>query len=727
MLDVRHTTRSVALAIGAFMASPTFAEAPPEADASVPPSAEERPSRDLAQPALPRFLEEIEVKGRRAPRLDTLEAREVRETAARDLGESLDAQANVSKVRKAGIANDVVLRGMKKDDVNVLIDGAKVHGACPSRMDPPAFHLDYAEVDRVEVKRGPFDVRNPGGLGGLIDVRTRRTHPALGVELNAEYGSFGASQSSGVVAWGHPLGDAQVGAAYKYSEPFASGDGRNFTLAIPATRGGRPNAARFRNTSDSQQAYAVASGWGKVGLVPAEDHRLELAYTRQSATDVLYPYLLMDGIADTTDRVNATYRIGGAAAPQALAQLYWSRVAHDMDDRDRCSSSASPDACAGALPRTYSMRTEARATVLGGKLEAATYGALELLGGGDFYLRNWNNTTSRVARLAAGQPYGVEASVPDVDILDVGLYAQARKELADDLHVTAGFRLDLATTDARTDRTALYQTFFPAGDVARSRTDVLASGNVQADLRVLEAATVFAGYGHGNRVPDPQERYYALTGMAGNPAYVGFPALRPMQSDELDLGAKWGGGGVVAKVQVFHAWLHDDIVLTNASAPAAGGAVQTAKTYGNVEARTYGGEASARVALPAHLFVSGGASYTRGLNVTRGGDLAEMPPFKLVAALRYDVNAFFAEAEEVYAARQDRVDVALQEQPTAAWFITNVRVGVAYKGLRAFAGVRNLLDKFYYEHLAYLRDPFASGTKVPEPGRSFYGTLQYAF
>jgi hypothetical protein len=108
-----------------------------------------------------------------------------------------------------------------------------------------------------------------------------------------------------------------------------------------------------------------------------------------------------------------------------------------------------------------------------------------------------------------------------------------------------------------------------------------------------------------------------------------------------------------------------------------GGAVQTAKTYGNVEARTYGGEASARIALPAHLFLSGGASYTRGLTVTRGGDLAEMPPLKLVAALRYDVNAFFAEAEEVYAARQDRVDVALQEQPTAAWYITNVRVGIA--------------------------------------------------
>ena len=186
MVDVRWAGIALAI-VGALLAGDVRAE-------EAAPDASPRPQ----------FGEEIVVKGKRPPRLDTLEPREVREVAAGDLGESLDAAGGVSKVRKAGIANDIVLRGMKKDDLNVLIDGAKVHGACPSRMDPPAFHLDYAEVDRVEVKRGPFDVRNQGGLGGAIEVRTRRAPPAFGAELHVEGGSFGSSQTSGVIALSAP-------------------------------------------------------------------------------------------------------------------------------------------------------------------------------------------------------------------------------------------------------------------------------------------------------------------------------------------------------------------------------------------------------------------------------------------------------------------------------------------------------------------------------------------
>jgi len=29
-------------------------------------------------------------------------------------------------------------------------------------MDPAAFHVDFAEVDRVEVGKGPFDVKTRG-------------------------------------------------------------------------------------------------------------------------------------------------------------------------------------------------------------------------------------------------------------------------------------------------------------------------------------------------------------------------------------------------------------------------------------------------------------------------------------------------------------------------------------------------------------------------------------
>ena len=72
------------------------------------------------------------------------------------------AKAGLWRLRKGGIANDVVLRGLQSRDLNVLIDGQRVYGACPNHMDPAAFHVDFAEVDRVEVGKGPFDVKNQG-------------------------------------------------------------------------------------------------------------------------------------------------------------------------------------------------------------------------------------------------------------------------------------------------------------------------------------------------------------------------------------------------------------------------------------------------------------------------------------------------------------------------------------------------------------------------------------
>ncbi len=94
------------------------------------------------------ILDEIEVKGEKETEVESLEVREVRESFAIDPGEALDSIPGLSKLRKGSVANDVVIRGFQRDNINVLIDGMKLYGACPNRMDPPAFHVDFAEVEK---------------------------------------------------------------------------------------------------------------------------------------------------------------------------------------------------------------------------------------------------------------------------------------------------------------------------------------------------------------------------------------------------------------------------------------------------------------------------------------------------------------------------------------------------------------------------------------------------
>ena len=53
-----------------------------------------------------------------------------------DLAEALSKNVpSVSIVRRSGIANDIILRGQKKDNINILLDDAKIYGACPNRME----------------------------------------------------------------------------------------------------------------------------------------------------------------------------------------------------------------------------------------------------------------------------------------------------------------------------------------------------------------------------------------------------------------------------------------------------------------------------------------------------------------------------------------------------------------------------------------------------------------
>lgn len=665
------------------------------------------------------LLDEIEVKAKKEAGVESLEVREVRETDAKDTGEALEVIDGISKVRKGGIANDIVLRGFQRDNINVLVDGVRIYGACPNRMDPPSFHLDFAEVDRIDVLKGPFDVKNQGSMAGMIDIKTKSARPGFHGEINLNYGSFDSINSSITASYGTERADILAGLAYKYSKPYEDGDGVRFTEVYPSTS---PN--RYRDSEKDSGAYNIKTGWAKLGFKPLKDHRIEISFTRQEADDVLYPYLMMDANYDDTSRINLIYKIDNLSnAFKALKlQAYWDKVKHDMTDEKRCSSTMDPSMCSEDLPRPYSMRTFAETETHGGKIEGqfGLFGETNI--GIDYYLRNWNNVSTMAMKQGMMYMYTDQASVPDVDTKNVGLYIEQKNKLTDRLNLTAGLRLDSTETEAGIDRTELYNLYYP--ESKRSKTDTYLSGNIQFSYDITKSLNAFIGLGHGVRVPDPVERYFALKRMGDmmKPDWVGNPALKPTKNNEADLGLKYSAGTALLKFNLFYSDLNDFVVVRSIFNGS-----RYAKTYKNIDATMYGGEASARIALPSDLYLTAGLSYTRGKNDTEDTNLPEIPPLKGRLSLRYDNNTYFGEIEGVFADSQDKIDPLSKEKATSGWAIANLKVGYNYKRFKVFAGVRNIFDKKYYEHLSYSRDPFASGIRVPEPGRTLYANLQYVF
>lgn len=788
------------------------------------------------------IAEEIVVKGKKEGFTESVEIREIRESNARDAGEALEKVEGMSKIRKGAIANDIDIRGMKRDNINILIDGQRLYGACPNRMDPASFHVDFAEVETIDIIKGPYNVKNPGGLGGEVDIKTKEIKKGLNNELNLGGGSFATKEGSFRSSYATDAFGFLVGGSGKTAQPYIDGNGKRLTEQYPdfdhpsaalyspyaspevltvmsqlqsvkntypaqfaATipdfpQGPPPSQNRYKYGERKNNAYEMRTGWIKTFFKPTEKQKIELSYTKQETENVFYPYLLMDANYDNVVRTAATYTIEDLTSKieEFKVQVYDNTVKHLMTDEFRCSSTANTNNCYQPLSQSFGMATYATTRTTGGKIETT----FQILGkstvGVDTYHRNWDaTTTTRVKHFKdMSMPmmpmnYRDQASIPDVTTDNVGAYFENESKLSSKLKLNTGLRHDKAISKAGKDRRILYNVYYPGFDplyqfqyVKASQdgmmiapgymvpgiafdaeiyippaeptvVDEMTAGNARLTYEINDNFEVFAGFGHGARLPDPQERFFALQrmGTTAMPDYVGNPHLKVTKNDQGDAGFKYFNGKILWKMQGFYSKVYDYVITRYASDTYIGkvnpynepvlyneytkvvnqalqqisGVNRVARTYKNVDATMYGGESSVRITLPKDFYTGAGISYVRGINDTERLELQEMPPLRGTVWLRFDDGKYFAEAEGVFAARQSRVDRAIGEKETPGWGIANIKAGAEFGGLKFVTGVRNIFDRYYYEHLSYNREPYASGIRIPEPGRSWFVSMQWMF
>ncbi|HSD26767.1 MAG TPA: TonB-dependent receptor, partial [Vicinamibacteria bacterium] len=452
---------------------------------------------------------------------------------------------------------------------------------------------------------------------------------------------------------------------------------------------------------------------------PSAGQQVDLAYTRQDSGAVLYPYLLMDALWDDTDRLNLRYEATGLGARQVSvrAQGYFTQVAHWMTDERRTSSLAKP--------RDYSMATRAETRTAGGKAEAVL-GSLAL--GVEGYERRWDATNEM-----AGSGYAPQAMIPGVSVRMGGVFAEYTRSLGHGMALSAGARIDAARSEADPNlaNVALYEAY--QGTRALSASDTLPAGKLRLSWQ-RGAWQLAAGVGHAPRVPEANERYLALRRMGSD--WVGNPELVPSRNTGLDATVGFTRAGFRLDLGLYANRVSDYITVYDQARRAMVPGVMNAmaRSFANVGATLAGAELGWSLPIVlGRVFVSGDVSYVRGNqegDPSRGiapGPLAEMPPLRGRVAARYDDGRFFGSVEGAFAADQDRVDGALNETRTPGWGVLNVSAGVRQGRLRMTVGLTNAFDRLYAEHLSYQRDPFRSGVRVPEPGRSLFANASFRF
>ena len=655
--------------------------------------------------------EQVHVEAKSLPFQDQLDMSEVRESSAKDVGEALTAVDGIFKIRQGGIANDVVVRGFQQNNVNVLIDGARIYGACPGHMDPVVQHVDFAEVEHVEIVKGAFDIASAGSLGAELRVVTKT--PPLGLHFTSSlsFGSFNYFNPAATASFGNSKFRVLAGYSYRVSDPYKDGSGKSFI-----------DYANYSSTAQNEHAFDINTGWFNTEWTPADNQKLSLSYTRQQSGLILSPYETMDSDYDNAARATVKYEIRNLSSPVRAIRFesYFTQVIHFMSDRYRTSAEMA------GMGSPWMMAAEPRSRTFGGRAEFDV--GKELTFGFEGYHRNWN----MMDYMNMDGMMSMNQALPNVDTNLAGAFADYHHSFSDRLRLSGGLRFDHAviSTGVPGLDTDLY--FAYQNTRSTSHTDNYGSGNLRLSYSFPQQIEFFAGAGVTGRVADAEERFLLESSMSEMD--IGNPNLPVMRNTEATAGAIYRHGSSYFKSTLFFSNL-DDYILVN-DQPLLNpmmGMSGSVRSFTNVDAHIYGGEVSYGVSLPAGFSLRGGSSYSRGTNAPKpeagvfSSNLPEMPPFRTWAALRYTHQWGFAEFGGTAVGRQGLVDTDLNETPTPGYGLLNVKLGLLYRKWSASLVVDNLLDRFYYENLSYYRDPFASGVKVPEPGRNLFAQVKYSF
>jgi iron complex outermembrane receptor protein len=517
---------------------------------------------------------------------------------------------------------------------------------------------------------------------------------------------------SGDFAAGGPLGRrwrGLLGASYQQGLSYRDGDGRRQT-ELPGLN--YQPAARDELAFAIRHAELHATWNGATGGV------LALHAAGNDARQVLYPTLLMDALRDRSSRLGLSW---SAPAARPLADrwrvaMHHERVEHDMSDALRTSSVGTWSA------RGYMMRTIAATTGAGFSAEAeVSRPAADFVYGGQLTHRNW------IADNVVGP--NSNRMLPDATTRQAGVFVQAER-VAGAWKLKTGARVDAWRTHAARD-IAFVQAAH--GTPANTRCDMAPSGFVLIERRARDAA-LYAGLGHGARVPDPQERYIAVDRPGTGTDWVGNPALDVVRATEVTVGTRVHAGPGRLAARVFHSWLENYIVLQRL-VPAAGSGANASRTesYGGIAADLTGAEIQADVTWAERWTLTMSAAGQRGqkrISSAAGSDrdLSEIPPWRGRVTLHWSQPAGWIEAELQWARRQNRLDADAGERPLPGYGVLHLRAERAFsKTFTLSLGMENLFDRTYATHNAYTRDPFAAGIVVNEPGRSAYAQARWRF
>ncbi|PQA85955.1 TonB-dependent receptor [Hyphococcus luteus] len=618
-------------------------------------------------------------------------------------------------IDNGALSGQVQYRGLYGDRLNIRVDGQNFASGGPNMMDPPLHYAPAPLVGLIVVDRGVSPVRNGPGLAGGVNAEFKRidftdsSEARLGYDVTALGRTVGESYAVGGVA-----GASNETYRVNILGSYEKGDDVQFPGGV------------IGSSSHKRAVYGASAG------VKLGDQEFGIDLRRQKTGPTGNPPFPMDIRFFETDFARATWNgdLGGIKIESAFSIA---DVDHAMNNFDLRPTP--PD------PMRY-RETLAAARTLHGKLAFVVPAA-----GGDLRLGvDMEDADKDVTITNPNNANFFINSLPDVQMQRKGVFAEwtgASGWLNAELGVRAD-RHDASAGEASLGPAlpmmpAMLANAFNAADRNWEKTTV--DGVMRLWTEEAHGVSWRFTLARKARAPGYVERFSWLPtpasgGLADGNVYVGDLGLKAETAWITEAGADLRGERFYLRPTVFYRRIDyyvqgvplDDtvgVIDTPQEMVASMNGDATPLRFANVDAELYGVDMDGGVVLTDHFRLDGVVSYVRGKRRDIDDNLYRIAPPHASLAATYEQAIWSVSAETVLIADQNKVSATNSEQATDGYALLNLTGEIDLAdGVSLSAGVTNLFDKDYRQHLAgYNRvagSDVAIGERIPGNGRGAF-------
>lgn len=611
-------------------------------------------------------------------------------------------------VVKDGIwSSDISIRGLSRQNVVTLIDGSRIETA--SSLAAGLSLIDLNDVEKVEIiKGGVSSLYGTGATGGVVNITTKSPIYSEKMRLSGSISSGYNTVNKG------SIGNLNLNLNSNSWYLKFSGTMR-YAQNTKTPIGELPNS-QYRDNNISTA----------IGFKPVNDHELKFQYQKFYGEDIGMP--------------------GGKSFPNTAIAKY-KNISRELYDanyeiRNIYKSLTKTDIkfFSQKITRNVELKPNATTTsepgadhsTLGGSLQ--TYWTLSsynhLIAGIDFWQREYSGF--RLNTTVSGNTTKVVGDFPVPKSLyrSTGFYAQDEFRLLDNkLNLSFGGRIDqifvkndeaknpfyIITNGTRNNNPPTNkQSSFSEGE----SNEVSWSTNFSLIYKINNELDATFNFARSFRAPVLEERFQYIN--LGGDIYLGNPELKSEKGYFFDGGIRlWKSDfsfRANAFINLFNDLVIDEIVVTDSLYRKA-----------NIgEARLYGFDFQLEYNFFDELVVYTHGSYVRGEDLTLNSNLPLISPLNGKIGFRYkNLNYGNIDIQASLFAKQDKIASGEKETPgyiTLNTYISSTPISFYHISLRLFAGVENILDKDYRNHLSTNR-----GQILIEPGRNVFVKLNLTF